>query len=169
MVALPSMIRACLLTLFVHTFLGSPSQAHHFTIDLEAKSAANAQKAGTDTLAPGIKNHLRPVLDVNAGQPVKVQWTLTNRDARESFKNVLVHFFVVKEDQAGQQRVPELKKGVAVESALTMDFRPGERARGELTFTLNTPGVYLLRLETIGAAVGVDGHEHFAALDLVAK
>jgi hypothetical protein len=29
--------------------------------------------------------------------------------------------------------------------------------------------VYLVRVETIGAARGVDGHEHFAALDLVIK
>jgi hypothetical protein len=55
---------------------------------------------------------------------------------------------------------------VAAESALTMDFNPKDATRGELSFTLERPGFYLLRLETIGAAVGADGQEYFAALDL---
>ena len=52
------------------------------------------------------------------------------------------------------------------ETALTMDFQPKDQTKGELTFTLDQPGLYLLHLETIGAAVGAEGHEHFAALDL---
>jgi len=39
-----------------------------------------------------------------------------------------------------------------------------------LTFTIDTPGVYLVRLETIGAAGrDPDAHEHFAALDVVVE
>jgi hypothetical protein len=72
-------------------------------------------------------------------------------------------------DKVGQTTVPKLNRGVAAESALTMDFRPKESTHGELTFRIDTPGVYLVRVETIGAAVGLEGHEHFATLDVVVE
>jgi hypothetical protein len=100
---------------------------------------------------------------------VKVKWVLTNSHAKDSFKDVVVHFFAVKEDEAGQKVVPQLGKSVTVESASTVDFRPGDKTRAELTFTIDTPGAYLLRLETIGAAIDPGGHEHYAALDVVVQ
>ena len=50
-----------------------------------------------------------------------------------------------------------------------MDFEPDDRSHGDTTFQIDTPGTYLLRLETIGAAAGEGGREYFAALDLVVK
>ncbi len=98
-----------------------------------------------------------------------VKWVLTNRHPKNSFKDVIVHFFVVKEDEVGQRVVPKLGKNVQAESALTMDFHPGDKTRGELSFTIDQPGAYLLRLETVGAAVEPDAHEHYAAIDLVVE
>ena len=50
-----------------------------------------------------------------------------------------------------------------------MDFGPGDKNEGELSFTLEKPGSYLFRVETIGAAAGPAGHEDFTALDVQAK
>ena len=108
-------------------------------------------------------------LEARAGQRVTVKWTLRSTDPKTTYKDVTVHFFAVKEEKAGQQTVPNLNRDVAVETALSMDFKPKDATDGELSFTIDKPGSYLLRLETIGAAVGVEGHEHFAALDLVVR
>jgi hypothetical protein len=143
--------------------------AHHFTIDLKVQAGKASKTASAETAAPGAKPKPRAVLRVRAKTPITARWTMTNADAKTTYKDVLVHFFTVKIDKLGQATVPKLVKGVAAESALTMDFKPKDATRGELTFTIDTPGVYLLRLETIGAAVGADGHEHFAALDLLVE
>jgi hypothetical protein len=145
--------------------------ADEFAIALEARAdkaskTAHAEVAG---LGLGTAAKPRPVLEVKAGQRVAVKWTLRCTDPKNTYKDVLVHFFAVKEEKAGQQAVPKLDKDVAAESALTMDFKPKDTADGELSLTIAQPGTYLLRLETIGAAVGLEGHEHFAALDLVVR
>ncbi len=97
---------------------------------------------------------------------VQIHWTLTNSSAKTEMKNVLVHFFAVKEEAVGQRNVPKLTKNVTAESAVTVDFSPGEQARGVLTFTVNQPGAYLIRLQTMGAP---EDEDCFAALDLVIK
>jgi len=163
------MFRAICLSLIGFGTICGVARAHHFAIDLVAESGGKGQTANAETLAAGVKAKTRAVLHVKAGARVKVKWTVTNSHAKDSFKDVLVHFFVVKEDQVGQQVVPKLGKGVIVESALTMDFRPGDKTRGELTFTIDVPGAYLLRLETIGAAIEPDAHEHYATLDLAVE
>src|SRR5919201_573509 len=50
----------------------------------------------------------------------------------------------------GRRAVLKLDKDVVVESALTMDFKPGEKSTGGLSFQINTPGTYLVRVESIG-------------------
>jgi hypothetical protein len=145
------------------------ARADHFAIDLKVSVRAGTKTAHADTAAIGVQPKPRGVVDVRAGEKIAVAWTLRSSDAKNTYNDVLVHFFVVREEKAGQQAVPPLDKSVAAESALTMDFKPGDRADATLEFTLESPGSYLLRLETIGAAVGSDGHEHFAAMDLVVR
>jgi hypothetical protein len=147
----------------------APLLAGHFTIDLKVEAAGASRTVHAQTAILGGKPQSRPSLEGAAGKPIAIHWALINANTREAFKDVLVHFFVVKEEKAGQPTVPKLDKHVEVESALTMDFKPGDKAQGEQTFQIDRPGVYLVRLETVGAAVGGDGHEHFAALDLVIK
>jgi hypothetical protein len=164
------MPRALLCGLLVLGWLNRPptAAAHHFTIDLKVQAGKAMKSASAEAAAPGVKPKPRGVLRVRARTPITARWTLTNADAKTTYKDVTVHFFAVKIDKLGQTILPKLTKGVAAESALTMDFGPKDATKGELTFTIDTPGVYLLRLETIGAAGrGPDAHEHFAALDVV--
>jgi hypothetical protein len=166
------MPRALLCGLLVLGWLSRPlaASAHHFTIDLKVQADKATKSASAETAAPGVKAKPRGVLRVRARAPITVRWTLTNADPKTTYKDVLVHFFAVKIDKLGQPIVPKLTRGVAAESALTMDFGPKDATKGELTFMIDTPGVYLLRLETIGAAGrGPDAHEHFAALDVVVE
>src|SRR5207245_5534887 len=146
-------------------------RADHFAIELQVKTSAGTGTVHAQTMALGAKAKARPVLEGAAGKTITVHWTLTCTDSNETFKDVVAHFFIIKEEKAGQPAVPKLDKNVEVESALTMDFKPGVKARGEQTFQIGKPGVYLVRLETIGAAAsaGSNGHEHFASLDLVLK
>jgi hypothetical protein len=143
--------------------------ADHFTIDLKVEASGGSRTVHAQAATLGGRPGSRPLLEGTPGKSIAIHWTLTSTHPKGTFKDVLVHFFVVKEEKAGQQAVPRLDKNVEVESALTMDFKPGDKAQGEQTFQIDKPGVYLVRLETVGASVGGDGHEHFAALDLVIK
>jgi hypothetical protein len=147
----------------------APAAAHHFTIDLKIQAGKSGTTVHAEMAAIGVKPKERAVLRVKSGNRITVQWTLTNMDAKAVFKDVLVHFFAVKEEKLNQVAPAKLIKGVVAESALTMDFAPKDATKAELAFTIDAPGFYHLRLETIGAAVGVDGHEHYAALDLVVE
>jgi hypothetical protein len=141
-----------------------------FTIDLTAqvgKSSKTAHAAEPPKgLSPIRKPVVRPILEAKAGERVTVRWTLTRGAGQPALKNVLVHFFVAPEEEAGQAALPKDDKNNPVESALVMDFKAGTKAQGEVTVTIAQPGAYLLRLETIGAT-DADGRESFAALDLV--
>ncbi len=147
--------------------LASPAlAAEPFAIDLEVSSGKASKTAHAESAAPGSKHEERAVLEIAAGQRVTVKWKLSGTDPKATIKDVTVHFFAVKEEKAGQQTVPKLDKGVVAESALSMDFGPKDKNEGELTFTIDKAGCYLLRLETVGATAGPAGHENFAALDV---
>ena len=147
-------------------FLTAAAWADSFTIDLKVQSGSASQTAHAEPVAIGAVLKARKVLEGKIGAPVKVAWTLTNSSPKAEMKNVLVHFFTVREEKLGQRDMPKLTKDVTAESALTMDFAPGDKAKGAMSFTIDRPGFYLVRLETIGAPVG---QECFAALDLVIK
>jgi hypothetical protein len=144
-------------------------RADHFTIDLEVTAGKSSKKAFADTLAIGSKPKPRKRFEIRSDEKLVVKWSVTSAARKETVKDVIVHFFAVKIDKVGQQTVPKLDRDVAAESALTMDFNPKDKARGEMSLAIEKAGVYLFRLETIGGAVGADGHEHFAALDVVVK
>jgi hypothetical protein len=141
--------------------------ASPFTIDLEVQVAKIRETAHVEIVATAATPARRKVLEMKAGQPVRVRWTLRRAAHQETLKDIVVHFFATKETMVGQQAVPKLDANVAVETALTMDFKPADKAESELIFTLEKPGCYLVRLETIGAIAGSAGHEYFAAMDLI--
>lgn len=157
------------LCLFALSFLSTARLAYadHFLIDLEAKSGAATKTATVSTTGSVAKPKARGILEIKPGESMTVKWTVTYTAKQGMVKDQLIHFFVVKEEKVGQVAVPKLDKDVAVESALTMDFNPKDKTDGELTFTLDRPGSYLLRLEASKA--DGDDHEHFAALDIVVK
>src|SRR5207302_4377561 len=134
------------------------ARADHFSIDVNARADEVIKSAATDTAGLGVKPRPRAVLEAKAGKTVTVKWTVTSTAKQAVVKDVLIHFFVVKEEKLGQATVPALDKNVAVESALTMDFKPKDKAKGDLSFKIDTPGTYLLRLETVGAATGAETH-----------
>jgi hypothetical protein len=147
-------------------FTAPAGAAEPFAIDFTVRCGRVSQTAHAEAAAALTKPKERGLLDAKTGERVTVKWKLSSTDAKASLKDVTVHFFAVKEEKAGQQAVPKLDKGVVAESALSMDFGPKDKAEGELTFTIDAPGCYLLRLETIGAIAGQAAHEDFAALDV---
>ncbi len=163
------MVRVFLPALLVLAGLLPSARADDFAIDLEARQGKASRTAHAGQLAIGARAKPRGLLVVKAGERVTVKWTLTRTASKEVVKDVVVHLFVVKEEKAGQRAVPKLDRDVLAETAMTMDFNPKDRAHGDLTFSIEKPGTYLLRLETIGAARGPEGHEHFAALDVQAR
>jgi hypothetical protein len=111
----------------------------------------------------------RVVFKAASGKPLRVTWKVSNTSKTSTYKNVLVHYFVAPEKKAGQPKVPPLgKKDVEHEGAVTLDFKAGDKAKGEFTATIGRAGSYLLRVETIGLT-GRAGHEFHAALDIVLK
>jgi len=111
----------------------------------------------------------RLVFQAEAGTRLQVKWKALNKSKSATYKNVLVHFFVVPEKKVGQPKVPPLgKDDVEHEGAVTLDFKPGNKAEGEFTGTIPKAGNYLVRVETIGLA-GREGHEYYAAVDVVLK
>jgi hypothetical protein len=145
------------------------ARADHFSIDLEVKTGKTKKMVHAQTLEPGAKTQPRAILEVSAGQEIDIQWTMTCKAKQGIFKDVLVHFFIASEVMIGQAGTPKVDKESPAESALTMDFRPEEKAQGHMKIKLTKPGPYLLRLETIGASQRSESHEHFAAIDVLVK
>lgn len=121
----------------------------------------------TDELPTVGEPHARPVFAAAKGETLLVSWQASNNGS-EMLPDVLVHFFVVKEEKTGQRAVPRLDQSVPHEGALTLDFKPARSARGQFSLHITEPGSYLVRVESQGLAAQRD-HECFTALDLVVK
>ena len=78
----------------------------------------------------------------------------------------MVHFYVVRQKKVGQKELPDVTGDVVMESAFDMDFKPGSKAGQRTTLKIDTPGVYLIRVETRNTQ---SDHEHFSAIDLVVE
>jgi hypothetical protein len=128
-----------------------------FSILIQARCGSQEQTA------TGHPN--RPVLTAKAGAPIRVQWSVANGDKPGVIHDVTLHCFLAREQAPGQRELPKLGPDAPYESALTMDFEP--KARGSADFTLQAPaaGIYLLRVETMGAGKE-HGHEHSADMEV---
>jgi hypothetical protein len=145
--------------------LGSPAaRAEHAKIELEVAGRRGQVTAHVDQTPPEWGKNPRPVFKVRPDEPVKVQFLLTNVYPHKTLENVVVHFFVVRQEKAGQKEIPDLKGDVVLESAFDMDFKPGGKAGQRTTFKIAEPGAYLIRVETCNTQ---SDHEHFAAIDLI--
>jgi len=147
-----------------------PARADHFTIDLEVKAPKANRMVHAETLGLGVKTKPRAVLEIQAGDKITIKWILAST-AKDVVKDVQIQFYAVKTSKPGDPPPPprEFDKDAILQTALTMDFKPKDKTEGELSLQVNKPGTYLLRLETKGAAVGPDDHEHFATLDVIAR
>ena len=140
------------------------SRAEHAKINLDVVSPGGQQTAFVDQTPPASGKNPRPVLKAKAGETIRVNWMLTNVYPHKTLSNVVVHFFIAREDKAGQKDLPDLNGEVVLESAFEMDFKPGAKAGQKNTLRIDQPGVYLIRVETRQTN---SDHEHFAAIDLV--
>ncbi len=143
------------------------AQAPRFDIELVARTPKATLTVHAEATATPAKAKPRAILEAPASAPITIQWRVTSMVSKSAVKDLVIHFVAVRHERVGQLESPKLDKDVAAETACNMDFEPGDSARGELRLTLDRPGVYLMRVETIGA--GKPGTEYFAALDFVAR
>ena len=156
----PTVLMACWLGLS-----GAWAQAEHAKINLDVSGPDGKETAFVDQTPPESGKNPRPVLKVKAGDPIRVQYLLTNVYPHKTLENVVVHFFIARQQKAGQKELPDLRgDDVVTETAFEMDFKPGSQAGQRSTLRIDTPGVYLVRIETRQTQ---SDHEHFSAIDLV--
>lgn len=138
--------------------------AEHAKIELNVTGRRDHVTAHVDQTPPEWGKNPRPVLKVHPNEPVKVQFLLTNVYPHKTLENVVVHFFVVRQEKVGQKEIPDLKGDIVLETAFDIDMKPGGKAGQRTTFKIDEPGAYLVRVETRNTQ---SDHEHFAAVDLV--
>jgi hypothetical protein len=149
--------------------LWAPARAaEHAKINLEVSAKGSQETAFVDQTPPDWGKNPRPVVRARAGEPVKIQYVLTNVYPHKTLENVVVHFYVAREGKPGQKELPDLgdEKAVVIETAFEMDFKPGAKAGARTTIKVDAPGSYLVRVETRQTQ---SDHEHFAAIDLVVE
>src|SRR5262245_8363156 len=138
----------------------------HFEVTLEVKTASSRQESRR--AVPDLQGLLpkRPLLRLSAGEEVTLSWTvLALPGSYGAFKDLTIHSYLVSEKEAGQDRPPSLAAGATLESALLMDFAPGDTAKGTFKVLLDEPGDYLVQVETLGVSAS-EAHEHSAQIDL---
>src|SRR5262249_7795878 len=140
------------------------ARAEHAKIQLEVATPRDQVSAFVDQTPPEWGKNPRPVLKANCNEPIRIQFMLTNVYPHKTLENVVVHFFIVRQQRAGQKELPDLKGDVVLESAFDMDFKPGGKAGQRTTVKIDEPGAYLVRVETRNTQ---SDHEHFAAVDLL--
>ena len=150
------------LMLLVTLLVVSSASAQTLNANLElvdgsrhASTSSQKAQAAPKTVAK------RAQFEVKTGAKLQIRWKITCI-SKDSFKDVLVHFYVVPIAKAGQAPPPLDPKIVKMESAQTMDFTNGVSTSAELGFTPDEPGVYLVQIE-------VPGQQMSAAMDLTVK
>jgi len=146
------------------------ARAEHALIDLklirldpDSGAEGEAVAAHADQEPPAGGRNERPLLKVKAGEPLALEFFLTNTYPHGVKKNVTVRYYVVREEQRGQTRLPNLKEGIVTDGRFTMNFKPGCRVGSRVSFRIKEPGIYLLRIETLNTD---SDHEHFSAIDV---
>ncbi len=146
--------------------LGFPLNAcaEHAKINLEVTVGRETTTAHVDQTPPDSGKNPRPVVKAKVNEPIRINYLLTNVYPHKTLENVVVHFYIARQDKVGQKELPDLKGDVVTESAFEMDFKPGRKAGQRTTLKIDTAGVYLIRIETSNTQ---SDHEHFSAIDLV--
>src|SRR5262245_28193875 len=123
--------------------------AEHAKINLDVAGPNDKQTSFMDQTPPESGKNPRPVVRAKVGEPVRIQWSFTNVYPHKTLSNVVVHFFIAREEKVGQKDLPDLRgDDVFLESAFDMDFKPGGKAGQRNTVRFDTPGVYLVRVES---------------------
>src|SRR5262249_45988619 len=147
-------------------FSAASVQAEHAKIELKVSTPRGDQTAFVDQTPPASGKNPRPVLKARVGETISYQFIFTNTYPNKTIENVVVHFFVPRQEKVGQKDLPDLSGDVALEAAFDMDFKPGTKVGQRGRLRIDTPGVYLVRIETRQTQ---SDHEHFSAIDLVVE
>jgi hypothetical protein len=153
-----------LLVLVAFFAVNLEARAEHAKINLDVTAGRESVSAFVDQTPPDSGKNPRPVLKAKVNEPIRIKYTLTNVYPHKTLENVVVHFYIARQNKVGQKELPDLKGDVVIESAFDMDFKPGGKAGQRTTLKIETPGVYLIRVESRNTQ---SDHEHFSAIDLV--
>jgi len=119
--------------------------------------------ASADREPPEGGYNARPLANVKAGEPLALEFFLTNTYPHGVKKNVVVRYFVIREDKPRQKNTPDPAKGSITDGQFQMNFKPKCRVGARVNFRIKEPGYYLLRVETQNTD---SDHEHFSAIDV---
>ncbi len=153
-----------LTVIIVVSLTGRAVRAEHAKINLDVAVGRENVTAHVDQTPPEWGKNVRPVIKAKVNEPIRINYLFTNIYPHKTLENVVVHFFVVRQDKVGQKELPDMKGDVVIETAFDMDLKPRSKAGQRSTLRISTPGVYLVRIET---GKTQSDHEHFAAIDLV--
>jgi hypothetical protein len=152
-------------------FVTTTAQAEHAIIDLrvmrvDPQTGAVKDEASASVLQepPGENVSQRPQFKAKAGEPLVLQFILTNTYPHGEKKDVRIRYFVVREAKPKQKTVPDLREGVVTQGRFTLNYKPKCRVGARESFTVKEPGAYLLRVQTENTD---SDHEHFAAIDIL--
>ncbi len=143
--------------------LATAAQAEHFNIELLAACGGSKEASYADQSPPAMGVNPRPVLQARAGQPITVQFIMTNVYPHGVIPNAGIRYYVVKEDAPGQRTLPAVDGNAISQGTFDLDLKPKARIGGRLQVVIPNPGTYLLRVESLRTQ---NTHEHFAAMDL---
>ncbi len=153
---LPHLSLACALA------LTSTSNAAHFDAVLTASASGVTRKAGMDETPPAGGLNKRPVLQARAGEPIRIEFMMTNVYTHDAFIDSGVRYYIVKEREAGQKPVPP-REGAPVEGSFNFALKPQAKIAVRTRVAISEPGIYLLRVESFNTQ---RDHEHFSAIDI---
>ena len=100
------------------------------------------------------------------GEPLVLQFILTNTYPHGEKKDVRIRYFVVREAKAKQKAVPDLRDDVVAQGRFTLNYKSKCRVGARQSFTIKEPGSYLLRVQTENTD---SDHEHFAAIEILVE
>lgn len=143
------------------------THAAGFQVELKLGDGKTTQSQKSKPASPPEKAIHRITLESSVDVPFSATWKVTRTNQVEA-QDALVHFVVVKLDRPGQALPPLEPDRVPVECALTMDFAKDRTATGKQPFHVDSPGVYLVRIEA-GGDPDKPGQEDFAEIELVVK
>lgn len=138
-----------------------------FDAELKLSAGKHERTVKSSKTAAGKPPERRAAVDGAVGGQFTASCKIT-RAAKDEAKDVLVHFYVVRIDRAGEAPPPLEPSKVAIEGAWTMDFPPGETTSARLPFRIDEPGIFLVRLEARPNADDA-ATDTFVELDLIVK
>src|SRR5436305_14913116 len=129
---------------------------------LSGQGTQSEARVAADRSPPPEGTRTRPVVRLKAGQPLQVRWFVKNAGSA-LLHDLVVHFFVAREERAGQKTVPDPRRGTVAENAFAIELAPGASTHGSLQLPISEAGFYLVRIESLNSE---HDHEHSAAIDV---